>query len=277
MMSSVLSTLSFRKQEVKKEDMADRHSGILDSRELWKERTAQEQGIISPVSLAPADVGTLTPRLIKYPYIRCQDENPIPLLMHPMILFALAAAAWHWLLQDIVPVYQIKGISKLFKLCLPKVQCFCDSLTSPPSERQHMFVRWHKQRKFQRTLEEELSILIKMEKAIKPSLKSVDKYHLDKPEGYWNIPDVKQAMIDYMFFGMIQRSPETPAPINCELTSWSNWTECDPCTNQKFRSRSIVKFGQFGGSRCLSSLGEYQRCKSDHQCAGSVLDCGKRL
>ncbi|CAJ0964399.1 unnamed protein product [Ranitomeya imitator] len=38
--------------------------------------------------------------------------------------------------EDIVPVYQIKGISKLFKLCLPKVQCFCDSLTSPPSERQ---------------------------------------------------------------------------------------------------------------------------------------------
>ncbi|CAJ0925023.1 unnamed protein product [Ranitomeya imitator] len=37
---------------------------------------------------------------------------------------------------DIVPVYQIKGISKLIKLCLPKVQCFCDSLTSPPSERQ---------------------------------------------------------------------------------------------------------------------------------------------
>ncbi|CAJ0964617.1 unnamed protein product, partial [Ranitomeya imitator] len=39
-------------------------------------------------------------------------------------------------IKDIVPVYQIKGISKLFKLCLPKVQCFCDSLTSPPSERQ---------------------------------------------------------------------------------------------------------------------------------------------
>ncbi|CAJ0919961.1 unnamed protein product [Ranitomeya imitator] len=40
--------------------------------------------------------------------------------------------------RDIVPVYQIKGISKLFKLCLPKVQCFCDSLTSPPSERQRL-------------------------------------------------------------------------------------------------------------------------------------------
>ncbi|CAJ0917143.1 unnamed protein product [Ranitomeya imitator] len=57
-----------------------------------------------------------------------------------MILFALAAAAWHWLLQGIVPVYQIKGISKLVKLCLPKVQCFCDSLTSPPSERQTSFI-----------------------------------------------------------------------------------------------------------------------------------------
>ncbi|CAJ0953081.1 unnamed protein product [Ranitomeya imitator] len=33
MMSSVLSTLSFRKREVKKEDMSDRHIGILDSRE----------------------------------------------------------------------------------------------------------------------------------------------------------------------------------------------------------------------------------------------------
>ncbi|CAJ0952454.1 unnamed protein product [Ranitomeya imitator] len=59
-----------------------------------------------------------------------------------MILFALAAAAWHWLLQDIVPVYQIKGISKLVKLCLPKVQCFCDSLTSPPSERQVIPLLW---------------------------------------------------------------------------------------------------------------------------------------
>ncbi|CAJ0957025.1 unnamed protein product [Ranitomeya imitator] len=36
MMSSVLSTLSFRKREVKKEDMADRHSGILDSREYTR-------------------------------------------------------------------------------------------------------------------------------------------------------------------------------------------------------------------------------------------------
>lgn len=33
MMSSVLSMLSFKKREEKKEEMADRHSGILESRE----------------------------------------------------------------------------------------------------------------------------------------------------------------------------------------------------------------------------------------------------
>ncbi|XP_069599576.1 uncharacterized protein [Ranitomeya imitator] len=37
MMSLVLSTLSFRKRELKKEDMADRHSGILDRREATSE------------------------------------------------------------------------------------------------------------------------------------------------------------------------------------------------------------------------------------------------
>ncbi|CAJ0929744.1 unnamed protein product [Ranitomeya imitator] len=51
--------------------------------------------------------------------------------MKDNVLATIAAAS-----EDIVPVYQIKGISKLVKLCLPKVQCFCDSLTSPPSERQ---------------------------------------------------------------------------------------------------------------------------------------------
>ncbi|CAJ0916043.1 unnamed protein product [Ranitomeya imitator] len=33
------------------------------------------------------------------PFYVIQQLQPRPLLMHPMILFALAAAAWHWLLQ----------------------------------------------------------------------------------------------------------------------------------------------------------------------------------
>ncbi|CAJ0948152.1 unnamed protein product, partial [Ranitomeya imitator] len=64
-----------------------------------------------------------------------------------------ALRAWTSLHLDIVPVYQIKGISKLVKLCLPKVQCFCDSLTSSPSERQRYSQRtvpqlWSRKRLF---------------------------------------------------------------------------------------------------------------------------------
>lgn len=65
-----------------------------------------------------------------------------------------------------------------------------------------------------------------------------------------------------------------PAPVDCQLSSWGPWTECDPCTEKKYRSRSIVMFGQFGGARCLSSLGEVQRCKADAPCEEEKNDCG---
>ncbi|XP_069819204.1 complement component C9-like isoform X2 [Dendropsophus ebraccatus] len=42
----------------------------------------------------------------------------------------------------------------------------------------------------------------------------------------------------------------------------------------KYRSRSIVRFGQFGGARCLSNLGEAQRCKADKPCEEERTDCG---
>ncbi|XP_069819655.1 complement component C9-like [Dendropsophus ebraccatus] len=70
------------------------------------------------------------------------------------------------------------------------------------------------------------------------------------------------------------RSAEAPPPIDCEISKWSDWSECDPCTKQRYRSRSIVRFGQYGGARCLSPLGEYQRCKTDQTCGDTVIDCG---
>ncbi|XP_066458492.1 complement component C9 [Eleutherodactylus coqui] len=69
------------------------------------------------------------------------------------------------------------------------------------------------------------------------------------------------------------REVNDPAPVDCQLSSWGTWTECDPCTGRKYRSRSIVKFGQFGGARCLSSLGEVQRCMTDKPCEEKI-DCG---
>ncbi|KAM5191909.1 complement component C9 [Mantella aurantiaca] len=70
------------------------------------------------------------------------------------------------------------------------------------------------------------------------------------------------------------RETDAPPPIDCLLTSWSKWTECDPCTKQRYRSRSIEKFGQFGGKPCLSNLGDIQRCISDKLCSERVIDCG---
>ncbi|KAM3940610.1 complement component C9 [Leptodactylus fuscus] len=72
----------------------------------------------------------------------------------------------------------------------------------------------------------------------------------------------------------VRRSAQAPLPINCELSSWGAWSDCDPCTKLKYRSRSIVRFGQYGGARCLSSLGEHQRCQTDKRCGDSVIDCG---
>ncbi|MEE6458093.1 hypothetical protein FKM82_000172 [Ascaphus truei] len=74
----------------------------------------------------------------------------------------------------------------------------------------------------------------------------------------------------------LNRSPRetgAPSPIDCELSSWSNWSECDPCIKQKFRSRSIVTFGQYGGKRCLDSVGDTRSCKSDQICEDEKIDC----
>ncbi|XP_039565969.1 complement component C9 isoform X2 [Passer montanus] len=62
------------------------------------------------------------------------------------------------------------------------------------------------------------------------------------------------------------RELNAPSPIDCKLSSWSAWGPCDPCTNQRFRSRRIERFGQFGGKACLEALGDTQICKPSKAC-----------
>ncbi|NWR35943.1 CO9 protein, partial [Tachuris rubrigastra] len=55
-------------------------------------------------------------------------------------------------------------------------------------------------------------------------------------------------------------------PIDCELSSWSAWGPCDPCSYQRFRSRRVERFGQFGGKPCLEALGDTETCETSEIC-----------
>ncbi|XP_042353018.1 complement component C8 alpha chain [Plectropomus leopardus] len=56
------------------------------------------------------------------------------------------------------------------------------------------------------------------------------------------------------------RAVNRPIPINCRLGSWSSWTPCNSCTDQKVRFRYLEKPSQFGGTVCIDTLWEKLAC-----------------
>ncbi|XP_006879889.1 PREDICTED: complement component C8 alpha chain [Elephantulus edwardii] len=73
--------------------------------------------------------------------------------------------------------------------------------------------------------------------------------------------------------GRADHSP-TPAAVNCQLSSWSEWTECFPCQSQKYRYRSLLQPDKFGGTICSGDVWDKVSCHSPTTCTKQA-QCGQ--
>ncbi|XP_055485002.1 complement component C8 beta chain [Psammomys obesus] len=62
----------------------------------------------------------------------------------------------------------------------------------------------------------------------------------------------------------------TPAPVDCELSSWSSWTACDPCQKKRYRHAYLLRPSQFNGELCDFSDKEVEDCVTNRPCRSQV-------
>ncbi|XP_049731925.1 complement component C8 alpha chain [Elephas maximus indicus] len=66
----------------------------------------------------------------------------------------------------------------------------------------------------------------------------------------------------------------TPTAVACQLSSWSEWTDCFPCQNQKYRYRSLLQPNKFGGAICSGDVWDQASCHSPLDCLRQAR-CGE--
>ncbi|TDH01812.1 hypothetical protein EPR50_G00166580 [Perca flavescens] len=66
---------------------------------------------------------------------------------------------------------------------------------------------------------------------------------------------------------------EHACPINCLLTGFGLWSDCSPCAKKQFRTRSVERPSQFGGSACSPELMEERTCYPATKCLLPPIDC----
>ncbi|XP_031992211.1 complement component C8 beta chain [Hylobates moloch] len=62
----------------------------------------------------------------------------------------------------------------------------------------------------------------------------------------------------------------TLMPIDCELSSWSSWTTCDPCQKKRYRYAYLLQPSQFHGEPCNFSDKEVEDCVTNRPCRSQV-------
>uniref|UniRef100_A0A669CJW5 Complement component 6, duplicate 1 n=1 Tax=Oreochromis niloticus TaxID=8128 RepID=A0A669CJW5_ORENI len=62
-------------------------------------------------------------------------------------------------------------------------------------------------------------------------------------------------------------------PINCLLTDFGPWSDCSPCAKKQFRTRSVQRPAQFGGSDCSPELTEERQCYPSTECRIESVNC----
>ncbi|XP_053432158.1 complement component C8 alpha chain isoform X2 [Nycticebus coucang] len=66
----------------------------------------------------------------------------------------------------------------------------------------------------------------------------------------------------------------TPTAVTCQLSDWSEWTECFPCQDKKYRHRSLLQPNKFGGTICSGDIWDQASCSSPTACHRQT-QCGQ--